>query len=94
LPTSPTTEVSNDKIEDAREVATASASTVHAEAGPSGANLVELVIENLPEKPTSPISEAPTEGDLDYIVRHASGKQLAEEKIAEVQHYGKDLKYP
>jgi hypothetical protein len=30
---------------------------------------------------------------LDYIVRHASGKRLSEEQIAEVQHYAKDLKY-
>jgi hypothetical protein len=27
-------------------------------------------------------------------VRHASGKQLSEEQIAETQHYAKDLKYP
>jgi hypothetical protein len=31
---------------------------------------------------------------LDYIIRHASGKQLTEEQIAEVQHYAKNLKYP
>jgi hypothetical protein len=31
---------------------------------------------------------------LDYIIRHASRKQLTEEQIAEVQHYAKDLKYP
>ena len=31
---------------------------------------------------------------MDYIVRHASGKQLSEEQIAELQHYAKDLKYP
>jgi hypothetical protein len=31
---------------------------------------------------------------LDYIIRHASRKQLSEEQIAEVQHYSKDLKYP
>jgi hypothetical protein len=31
---------------------------------------------------------------LDYIVRHASGKRLLEEKIAEVQHFANDLKYP
>jgi hypothetical protein len=31
---------------------------------------------------------------LDYIVRHALGKQLLEEQIAEVQHYAQDLKYP
>jgi hypothetical protein len=27
-------------------------------------------------------------------VRHASGKQLLAEQVAEVQHYAKDLKYP
>jgi hypothetical protein len=31
---------------------------------------------------------------LEFIIRHASGKQLTEEQIAEVQHYAKDLKYP
>jgi hypothetical protein len=30
---------------------------------------------------------------LDFIVRHASGKHLTGEQIAEVQHYAKDLKY-
>jgi hypothetical protein len=59
LPTSATTEVSDDKIEDAREVAAASPSPVHVEAGPSGAVPVELVKENLPEKPTSPTPESP-----------------------------------
>jgi hypothetical protein len=32
--------------------------------------------------------------NLGYIVHHASGKQLTEEQIAEVQIYAKDLKYP
>ena len=41
----------------------------------------------------TPAPEAPSKG-LDYIVRHASRKQLTEEQIAEVQHYAKDLKYP
>jgi hypothetical protein len=31
---------------------------------------------------------------LDYIVRHASRKQLSVDRIAEVQHYAKELKYP
>jgi hypothetical protein len=87
-------EASDEKIEDVREVALASASSIHVEAGPSGAAPVELVKESLPEKPTSPAPEAPHQGDLDYIVRHASGKRLLEEQIAKVQHYAKDLKYP
>jgi hypothetical protein len=32
--------------------------------------------------------------DLDYIVRHASGKRLSEEEIFEAKHYARELKYP
>jgi hypothetical protein len=46
-----------------------------------------------PEKAKSSISEAPSE-DLDFIIRHASGKRLSEEEIAEVKHYARELKYP
>jgi hypothetical protein len=31
--------------------------------------------------------------ELDFIVRHASGKQLSREQIAEVEQYARDLKY-
>jgi hypothetical protein len=73
-PTFTSTEASDEKNEDVKEVAAASASSIHIEAGPSGDMPAELVKESLPEKPTSPVSEAPTQSDLDYIVRHASGK--------------------
>jgi hypothetical protein len=33
-------------------------------------------------------------GELEFIVRHASGKQLSEEQIVEARQYAKDLKYP
>jgi hypothetical protein len=46
-----------------------------------------------PEKTTSPIPEAPSE-DLDFIIRHASGKELSEEEIVEAKHYARKLKYP
>jgi hypothetical protein len=85
---------SGEKIEDTREVVTASISSVHAEAGPSEDVPVKLVGESLPEKPTTPTPEAPPQGDLNYIVRHASGKQLSTEQVAETQHYAKELKYP
>jgi hypothetical protein len=49
---------------------------------------------SLPEKSTSPAPEAPPHGDLEYIVRHSSGKQLSLGQIAKVQQYAKDLKYP
>jgi hypothetical protein len=48
--------------------------------------------EGVPEKSKSPAPEAPTE-ELEFIVRHASGKQLLEEQIAETRQYAKDLKY-
>jgi hypothetical protein len=31
--------------------------------------------------------------DLDYIIRHASGKRLSEEEIFEAKHYDRELKY-
>jgi hypothetical protein len=32
--------------------------------------------------------------NLDYIIRHASGKRLSEGEIAEANHYARKLKYP
>ena len=93
-PTPTPAEASGKKIGDARKVVTASAASIHAEARPLGAAPVKLIGESLPEKPTSPAPEAPSQSDLEYIVRHASRKQLSSEQIAEVQHYAKDLKYP
>jgi hypothetical protein len=52
-------EASDEKIEDAREMVTASASSIHVEAGPSGAAPIKLVGESLPEKPTSLVPKAP-----------------------------------
>jgi hypothetical protein len=61
---------------------------------PSGTKPVELAKESLAKKPTSTMPEASSQGDLEYIVQRASGKQLSEDQIAEAQHYPKDLKYP
>jgi hypothetical protein len=52
------------------------------------------VEESVPKKSKSPALEAPPHGDLEFIVRHASGKQLSLEQIVKVEHYAKDLKYP
>jgi hypothetical protein len=92
-PPSSSAEVSRSKTKDVPKMITASTSS-HAEAGPSEAVPENHTEENLLEKPSAPAPEAPSQDDLDYIVRHASGKQLTEEQIAEVQHYAKDLKYP
>jgi hypothetical protein len=62
------------------------------EAKPSGATLI-LEKEIALEKIKSPTPEAPTE-ELDFIIRHASGKQLSEEQIAEAKQYARDLNYP
>jgi hypothetical protein len=45
------------------------------------------------EKAKSPAPEAPAE-DVDYIIRHASGKKLSKEEILEARHYTQKLKYP
>jgi hypothetical protein len=94
VPTPASTKASEDKIEELGEVAVAIACPTCVEAGPSGTKPVEQEKEGLPEKLTSLIPEASSQDDLGYIVRHASGKQLSEERIAEVQYYAKDLKYP
>ena len=85
---------SGEKSEDARETITASTTTALAEAEPSKVVPIGLVEESVPEKSKSPAPEAPPHGDLEYIVRHASGKKLSLEQIAKVEHYAKDLKYP
>jgi hypothetical protein len=49
--------------------------------------------QDMAEKANSPIAEALAE-DIDYIVRHASGKKLSQEEILEAKHYAQRLKYP
>jgi hypothetical protein len=51
------------------------------------------VEKDVAEKAKSPAPEAPSE-KLNFIVRHASGKRLSEEEIAEAKHYARELKYP
>jgi hypothetical protein len=52
--------------------------SVPVEAYPSGAAPLNLEKESVPEKSKSATPEAPTE-ELEFIVRHDSGKQLSEE---------------
>jgi hypothetical protein len=54
---------------------------------------LSLEKKDVPEKVKSPAPEAPSE-DLDFIIRHASGKRLSKEEIAEAKHYARELKYP
>jgi hypothetical protein len=45
-----------------------------------------------PKKIETPAPEAPIE-NVDYIIRHASGKKLSDEEILEAGHYARKLKY-
>jgi hypothetical protein len=71
------------------------------EAGPSApieayaSESIPLTLEeeNTPKKVRSPSPELLAE-ELNFIVRHASGKQLSKEQIAEAKQYTRDLKYP
>jgi hypothetical protein len=89
----PSAKASGSKTEDVSEMITASTST-HAKAGPSEAIPINLVEESLPKNPSAPAPEAPSSSDLNFIVRHASGKQLSAEQVAKTKHYAKELKYP
>jgi hypothetical protein len=53
----------------------------------------KAIEQTLPEKVVAPAPEAPSE-DLDYVIRHASGKRLSEEEIFEAKHYAQELKCP
>jgi hypothetical protein len=46
-----------------------------------------------PKKIETPAPEAPIE-NIYYIIRHASGKKLSEDEIAEARHYAQKLKNP
>jgi len=49
---------------------------------------------SLPEKISLPIPKSVSTGDLEFIICHASEKQLTHQQIVEAWHYAKDLKYP
>jgi hypothetical protein len=76
---------------------------VPTEAEPAGAEQrteqessdVGLALEkkDVPEKVKSTTPEAPSK-DIDFIIRHALGKRLSEEEIAEAKHYARELEYP
>jgi hypothetical protein len=53
----------------------------------------EVIEQILPEKSAAPTPEALKE-NTEYIIRHASGKNLSKEEKREAQHYAQKLKYP
>jgi hypothetical protein len=52
----------------------------------------EAIKQILPEKAAAPTPEALKE-NIEYIIRHASGKKLSKEEKREAQHYAQKLKY-
>ena len=84
-----------------RQVETEAAlAQTEAEAGPSVPTEMELAEpkEKTTERVASDKIEAPAPEALnkstDYIIRHASGKELSQEEILEARHYAQKLKYP
>jgi hypothetical protein len=67
--------------------------SISAKARPSKIASLILEKEGVSEKSKSPAPGAPAIV-LEFIMRHASGKQMSEEQIAEARQYAKDLKYP
>jgi hypothetical protein len=93
-----------------KKAAEAAKNQVEAKAGPSAPTETEVVVsedkmsqqssdtgktteQDMAEKAKSPVPEALVE-DIDYIIRHTSGKKLSEEEILEAKHYAQRLKYP
>jgi hypothetical protein len=83
----------SDETRMTQTISEAGPSEVPAEARPTKSAPIIMEKEGASEKSKSPAPEAPAK-ELEFIVRHASGKQLSEEQVAEAQHYAKDLKYP
>jgi hypothetical protein len=55
---------------------------------------IGIAMENeVAKEAKSPAPKAPSE-DLDYIIRHASGKSLSVKEFLEAKHYARELKYP
>jgi hypothetical protein len=86
--------VSKDKVGESEEDVDVSTAPDCTKTGPSKTRPTEQVSTSLPEKILVPIPEATSIGGLEFIIRHASGKQLIQRQIAEAQHYARDLKYP
>ena len=68
------TRVSKDKVEELGEVVAASTSPACVKAKPSKTRPIEQVKESTLEKLMLPTPEAMSTKDLDFIIRHASGK--------------------
>jgi hypothetical protein len=68
--------VSKDNVGELEEVVAVSAAPDCAKAGPSKIRPTEQISKSLLEKLSLPIPKAASTGDLEFIIRHASRKQL------------------
>jgi hypothetical protein len=100
-PTRKVAEAAKAQAETETKQAEVKATKTHAEteAGPSAPAATkpialeeEMTGQTTSEKVETVAPEAPIE-NIDYIVRHASGKKLSEDEIAEARHYAQKLKY-
>jgi hypothetical protein len=77
--------------------AKATKSQAKAEAGPSVPIETESVVseeKSVEQIAPKKIGAKALTKNIDYIIRHASGKKLSEEEILEAKHYARSLKYP
>jgi hypothetical protein len=81
------------EIDTKRAEVEATKTQVETKAGPSAPSAMkpiapeeEMAGQTAPEKVETATPEAPIE-NIDYIVRHASGKKLSEDEISEARHY-------
>jgi hypothetical protein len=71
-----------------------------AEAGPSvptemePADPKEKTTEHIASKKIEAPAPEASNKSIDYIIRHASGKELSQEEMLEARHYARKLKYP
>jgi hypothetical protein len=86
--------VSRDIVDEPKMTISVDITSNLGETGPSGSISPGQKSDSLPEKVVLPTPEAASFEDLEYIIRHASGKQLTKEQITKVQHYDRDLSYP
>jgi hypothetical protein len=82
------------------ETEAAKTTQIEAEAGPSVPTEMEPAEpkEKTTERIASKKIEAPapetSNKSTNYVIRHASGKELSQEEMLEAQHYAQKLKYP
>jgi hypothetical protein len=55
---------------------------------------INIAFEKSAAKEAESLAPEALSEDLDYIIRHASGKRLSKDEIFEAKHYTRELKYP